>query len=110
MADEFDRFLKQALAPPERDEDHKFVARVQAAIRIEQQLQLERRSLVRTLVLQLVVIAAVAAALFSASRAPAVAALVAHSPDLARVVLVGAFAALVGLLTAGAAGSPSSAR
>ena len=110
MADEFDIFLEGALAPEERDEDHKFVARVQAAIRIEERLKLERRAMLRNLALQLLALAAVAAAALWIGRAPAVAAITADSPWLAALILLTVFGVLVALLSARGATETTSAR
>jgi hypothetical protein len=110
MADEFDRFLHEAVAPEERHEDHRFVARVQAAIRIDERLNLERRGMVRSLVLQLVALAAVAAAMLSVGRAPAIAAIVSESPWLATLILLTGFAVLVALLSARGAADSTSGR
>ena len=38
MADPFDSFLSEALAPPARDPDRQFVARVQARVALEARL------------------------------------------------------------------------
>ena len=46
MADEFDAFLAVALAPEQREPDRAFVARVQAGIRLDEQLRAARRSMV----------------------------------------------------------------
>jgi len=110
MADEFDRFLEQALSPEERDEDHLFVARVQAAIRIEERLKLERRAMVRHLALELVALAAVAAAAMWVGRAPAVAAMMTDSPWHAALILLTGFGILVALLSARAATDSTSSR
>jgi hypothetical protein len=109
MADEFDLFLEEALAPEKRDEDHRFVARVQAAIRIEERLKLERRSMVRNLILQLVALSAVAAAvLLGFARAPVAASLATESPWLAVLILMAGFGLLIALLSGrGAANSTS---
>jgi cytochrome bd-type quinol oxidase subunit 2 len=110
MADEFDRVLRDGLAPAEREEDHLFVARVQAAISIEERLRLERRAVVRNLALQLLALAAVAAALLWIGRAPAVSTMMADSPWLAALVLIAGFGVLVALLTARGTGDPAGAR
>lgn len=110
MADEFDRFLQEALAPEGQGEDHRFVARVQAAVRIEERLKLERRGMVRNLILQLVALAAVAAAAMAIGRAPAVAAMASESPWLAALILLTGFAVLVALLSGKGAADSTSGR
>jgi hypothetical protein len=100
MADAFDDFIKDALSPPERSEDHLFVVRVQAAIRLEEQLGLQRRSIARQFAIQLVGLVAVAAGAFVVSKAPAVASLAGESPWLAGLALLALFGLLVALLTA----------
>lgn len=97
MADEFDRFLQQALAPAERDEDHSFVARVQAAIALEERFRIGRKVALRRFALELVALAAVTAALLWAGRAPAVAGWVDESPWLAALVLMIGFGTLIAL-------------
>lgn len=100
MADEFDAFLREALAPPPGHEDHLFVARVQVAIRLDEQLRAEASSMVRSLLLQLLALAAVAAALLLVGRAPAVAALAGESPWMVALILVVGFSLLLVLMTA----------
>ena len=39
MDDEFDRMLKGALSPGKREEDRAFVARVSAAVRLDEQVR-----------------------------------------------------------------------
>lgn len=99
MADEFDRFLASALAPEERLPDRNFVARVQAAILLEERLAAERSSLTRGLITQLVALAAVAAALWWIGREDPVAGLFSESPALGLAILLTGFACLVGLFS-----------
>lgn len=100
MADEFNAFLREALAPPPGDEDHLFVARVHGAVRLEEQLRAERSGIVRSLLLQLLALAAVAAALLLVGRAPAGAALAGESPWMVALILVAGFSLLLVLMTA----------
>jgi hypothetical protein len=97
VADEFNIFLREALAPAARDEDHLFVGRVQGAVRLDDQLRAERSNIVRTLLLQLLALAGVAAAVLWVGRAPAVAA-IAESPWLLELLLTGLFGLVVALL------------
>ena len=108
MADEFDRFLAAALAPEERAPDRRFVARVQAAILLEERLAAQRSSVLRGLATQLVALAAVAAALWWLGRAAPVAGWFGESPALGLGVLLTGFACLVGLfsLRSGGRGTP----
>ena len=99
MADEFESYLAAALAPPERNPDRPFVARVQAHIALDARLAAERRSVVRRLGLELLGLAAVAAALLLLGRAAPVAELVAESPALALSALLSIFALLIGVLS-----------
>ena len=103
MADAFEDFLSTALAPPERAVDRQFVARVQAAIALEEQLAAQRRGFVTELTTQLVALAAVAAALWWLSRAAPVANWLADSPAQALAVLI----ALFGFVVAAIALRPS---
>src|SRR5215212_4385700 len=98
MADEFDHFLKSALAPSERLPDRRFVTRVQAAIALEERLAAQRSSLLRELARQLVALAAIAAGLWWIGRAPPVASLFAESPAVGLAILLAAFAFLVAIL------------
>ena len=99
MADEFERFLAAALAPEERAPDRQFVARVQAAILLEQRLAAQRSSLIRDLVRQIVAVAAVAAGLWWLGRAAPVASWFGESPAVGLAILVISFVCLVGLLS-----------
>ena len=98
MADEFDRFLKSALAPPERMPDRKFVARVQAGVGLEERLASQKSALVRDLLTQLVALAAVAAGLWFIGRAEPVASWFTQSPAAGLAILLVGFGSLVALL------------
>ena len=95
MADEFETFLTDALAPPARDPDREFVTRVQTRIAIEQRLLAERRTMLRRLGVELMGLAAIAAGLVLLARTEAIASLAAQSPGLAMVALVSVFALVV---------------
>ena len=99
MADRFDDFLAAALVPAERLGDRKFVARVQAAIVLEERLAAQRRSLITDLVQQLVAVAAVGIALWWVGRAEAVANRFAQSPALGLAILLTGFGLLVALMS-----------
>lgn len=98
MADEFDRFLESALAPPDRLPDRKFVARVQARIALEERLAAQHSALVHDLLKQLLALAAVAAGLWWIGRAAPVASLFSQSPAVGLAILTTLFSLLVVLL------------
>ena len=91
MADEFDRFLADALAPPEREADRGFVLRVQAQIALEERFALERRLLLRNLVQQLFALVAVGAGAWWLGRSAPIADWAAESPATALATLLVAF-------------------
>ena len=97
MADEFDRFLKSALAPADRLPDRKFVERVQAGIALEERLTAQRSGLIRELVQELMALAAVAAGLWFIARAEPVAIWFTQSPATGLSILLVAFGGLVAL-------------
>jgi membrane protein YdbS with pleckstrin-like domain len=101
MADDFETMLVTALAPAERLPDRAFVTKVQAAVRLDKQLQTQRRMLAASLIKQLIAIAAVASALWWFVRAPAVASWSAESSAVVLAVLLAAFALLTGLVSGG---------
>jgi hypothetical protein len=105
MADRFDEFLATSLAPPERPGDRTFIARVQSAIAVEEQLAAQRRALLTQFVQQLVVVATVAIALWWIGRAEPVASRFAQSPALGLALLLTGFGLLVALLSKGRAGA-----
>jgi hypothetical protein len=105
MADEFDRFLSDALAPEERDVDRTFVSRVQARIALDECLRAERRSVLRRLGAELLAIGAVAVALLWLGRAETVAGFFADSPAMALTSLLSAFAFLVFLFSSRTSGA-----
>jgi hypothetical protein len=108
MADEFDRLLAAALAPQERAPDRHFVARVQAAILLEERLAAQRSSLIQDLAWQLVALAAVAAALSWLGRADAVAGLAAESPAVALAILLVLFTFVAAVLSSRPRALPNS--
>src|SRR3954447_20364587 len=95
MTDDFDEFLSHALAPREREEDHLFVERVQAAIRIDQRLRLVRVGLVRRLVRDLLAVLTLAAGVLWLARSPAVASVSGDSLALGALMLCASFGVLV---------------
>jgi energy-converting hydrogenase Eha subunit E len=101
MADEFDRMLQSALAPGEGVEDRLFVARVQAAIRLDEQLRSARGAILRSFGVKLIALGAVAAALLWLGQAPAVRDLAGESPSLAAALLILGFGALIALIGSG---------
>jgi hypothetical protein len=106
MAEEFETFLSDVLAPPARDPDREFVTRVQTRIAIEHELHAERRTMLRRLGVELIGLAAIAAGLLVLARTEAIATLTAQSPGLAMVGLVSIFALIVTAIAipSGAAG------
>jgi hypothetical protein len=105
MADEFDRFLSDALAPEERDADRTFVSRVQARIALDESLRAERRSVVSRLGAELLAIGTVALALLWLGRADPVADFFADSPAAALTSLLSGFASLVFLFSSRTSGA-----
>ena len=101
MDDDFDRMLKSALVPGAGDEDQAFVARVTAAIRLDEQLRSARRAILRSLGIKLLALGAVAAALLWIGRAPSVRDFASESPSLLTAILVIAFGALIALMSSG---------
>lgn len=95
MSDDFDLFLREALAPPERGPDRPFVARVETLVVLEERLQAEGRGLFHQLAMQVLAIAAVAAGLLWLGRAPAVAGFVESSPAIALSALLAGFTLLI---------------
>lgn len=98
MADDFDRFLSEALAPPARDPDRAFVRRVQARVALEERLRSEQADQLRRLALQLVALAAVAVGLLWLTKAPDIAAFASDSPATALAAFLAGFTFLVALL------------
>ena len=97
MSDRFDDFLARELAPPGRDPDRAFVARVQARIRLEERLEAERSGLLSALLIQILGIAAIAAALWWLSRSPAIESFAGESPAVLLLVLLAAFSFVIAL-------------
>ena len=95
MPDEFDLYLREALAPPARKPDRQFVARVETLVVLDERLQAERRGLFHQLGVQVLAIAAVAAGLLLLGRAPAVAGFVEHSQAIALSALLAGFTLLM---------------
>ena len=108
MADEFDNFLAQALGPTEGEADRVFVARVQSQIRLDEQLRSERRGMLSMLAIQVLGIAAIAAAVFWLLRSPEIAAFAAESPAILLMMLLAAFSFAVLLFSTGS--SPGKSR
>jgi hypothetical protein len=100
MADRFDRFLAEALAPPTGEPDRAFVRAVQTRIALEQRLARERTALWTRLAVQVLALAAVAGGLAWLGRAPMVAGLGIESPAQVLAALLCGFAFLVAVLAA----------
>jgi hypothetical protein len=99
MADEFDRFLADALAPETRAPDRAFVAHVQARVVLDERLKQQRQAALRSLGVEVLAIIAVAAGLVLLTRAQAVAGFFIDSPAVALAAVMAAFAFLVVLFT-----------
>ena len=104
MSDPFDDFLSKALAPPKRDPDRVFVARVQARVLLDEALRAQQRGALHRLGLQLLALLAVAAAFLLLSRSPEIAAFVAESPAIVLAAMIALFSLIIGVL-AGRTGS-----
>ena len=102
MADEFDAFLAAGLAPEEREPDRAFVARVQAGIRLDEQLRAERRGMVGALAVQFLGVVAIAAAIVWLLRAPEIGAFASESPAFLLLILLVAFSFVIILFSSGA--------
>ena len=102
MADEFDAFLAAGLAPEEREPDRAFVTRVQAGIRLDEQLRAERRGMVATLAVQFLGVAAITAAIVWLLRAPEIGAFASESPAFLLLMLIVAFSFVIMLFSSGA--------
>ena len=101
--EEFDTFLGDALAPPRRGPDRRFVAVVQARVALEDQLAVQRRLALSTLAKQGLALLAVAAGLVWLARAGPVRNFLANESGFGLLVLVAAFVFLLVLLSPGAA-------
>jgi hypothetical protein len=110
MADHFESFLAEALSPPARGPDRRFVARVEARVKLEARLEAERRSIVRRFGIELVALLALAAGLAWAARAQPIMALAAESPWLLMCALLSIFGLLVVVLSSPGPVAPSLAR
>lgn len=112
MSDPFDDFLSQALAPPRRDPDRVFVARVQARVLLDEALRAQQRGALHRLGLQLLALLAVAAAFLLLSRSPEIAAFVAESPAIVMAALIALFSFFIGVFAGrtSSGGAPSRPR
>ena len=99
MADSFEQFLSDSLAPAERLPDRRFVAGVQARIALEDQLGRERRRLAASLLMQVAALLAVAAGVWVLGSAPPVVEWSAESPGGALVILLVGFGLLVAMFS-----------
>jgi len=99
MADAFERFLADSLAPPQRTPDRRFVSIVHSRILLEDRLAAERRTLVADLIKQLAALIAVAAALWFMGRAAPVAEWFAQHRAAGLAALLVAFGLLIALLS-----------
>jgi hypothetical protein len=107
MADEFELFLAAQLSPDEGTADRRFVARVQAAIALDEQFAAQRRSLIAGLGLQGLALVTVAAGVLWISRAPPVGQWFIESPEFALPVLLTGFVIFGVMLARGNVGRDS---
>ena len=96
---DLDAFLATALAPEDREPDRLFVARMQAQVRLDARLTQARRAMARRLGLQLLGIAAVAAAVLIVAESPAAGRLIAYSPEIFVLSLLAAFGFVVAMFS-----------
>ena len=94
----FDEFLHHALAPPEREEDHAFVARVQALARMEDRWAAERSAAWRRFTFGMVAIAAFAIGLAIIMAAPSATDAMTGDRPTVLAALIAGFGAWVALL------------
>jgi hypothetical protein len=99
MSDDFDAFLADQLAPPERRPDRRFIAAVQARIAMEERFRQQRRALWANLASQLAALGAVATGIWWLSRAAPVANWTGQFPATTLAMLVAGFALAVGLFS-----------
>ena len=109
MSEPFDDFLGEALAPPERDPDRAFVARVHARVLLHEAIRAQRQSALQRLSLQLIALLAVVAAFILLSQSPDVAAFVAESPAIVLTALIALFSMLIAVFASRAGSSSDSA-
>jgi hypothetical protein len=96
---DFDQFLRESLGPEQRDPDRRFVARVQAQVRLDAQLSARKRAIGRRLLRDLVGIAAIAAGFVVLAESPAVTELATHSPEILVAGLLVSFGFVVALFS-----------
>ena len=99
MADRFEEFLTDALAPAARQPDRQFVHSVQTRIALEERLASERRVMAADVLTQLTALTAIAGSIIWYSRNAAVADWVAQSPALALAILLVAFGFVLAMVS-----------
>ena len=99
MADAFDQLLASSLGPDDRLPDRCFVARIQARIILEEQLALERRTIIGGFVAQLAGLLAVAAAVWVVGSAAPVERTFVQWPAAGLLLLLVAFAFIVAIFS-----------
>jgi hypothetical protein len=99
MADAFEQFLSDSLAPAERLPDRRFVAGVQARIILEDRLARDRRQLAGSLLMQVAALLAVAAGVWVLGSAAPVAQWSAEFPGGALIILAAGFGLLVAMFS-----------
>ena len=98
MADDFDVFLRNALAPDPREADRTFVARVQTGIVLEERLQAERSAFKTGLARQILAVSSLALGLVWLSRSPDLSGVIGDSPAIVLGVTIALFSLLVAVL------------
>ena len=98
MADEFDSFLAAALAPPEREADRHFVARVRARVALDAYLRAERKSALGMFGKQVLALVAIGTAIAWLARSAGVASLLTRGSGAGLILVLAAFAFVTLLL------------
>jgi hypothetical protein len=80
---EFDALLREALAPPERPADARFVRRVDLAVAEAERYRLWRARMLRQLTSEALAVAALAGSLACVAQVPELRAALAQTPELA---------------------------
>lgn len=95
---QFDRFLAEALAPPQREPDPRFVDRVRQQVRLDELLRARRASMFERLGIELLSLVALGCGLAAIGSSSEVAAFARQVPHLALVAVILVFALWVPLV------------
>ena len=96
--EQFDRFLAEALSPPDRAPDAHFVGRVRQQIRLDELLRARRAGIFERLGIELLSLVALGCGLAAIGRSSEVAGLAREVPHLALVAVMLVFALWVPLV------------